>query len=176
MVGGRVQTHRNPPFCAEGRHPPQLLVWYVDRHGKCGRVGVAELVVVVHLGYPPALVGYALQRDARDTCEQALRVVEITVKLDLDASEYLSSVFGEGVIHLPAILGKDLPVFEGKYLLCGECGETVMSACTAPSRSLRAQCGVTLTHQPVGNRKGKFHQHFKNGLPECVLHLFVCKP
>lgn len=31
------------------------------------------------------------------------------------------------------------------------------------------------TYQPIGNRKSEFHQHFKNGLPEGVLHLFVCK-
>lgn len=34
---------------------------------------------------------------------------------------------------------------------------------------------LRITHQPVGNRKRKFHQHFENGLPECVLYLFVCK-
>lgn len=31
------------------------------------------------------------------------------------------------------------------------------------------------THQPIGNRKCKFHQHFKNWLPEGVLWLLVCK-
>lgn len=174
MVSGRVHTNRNPPFSAEGRHPLQLLVWDVHRHGECGRVGVAELVVIVDLRYPPALVGDALQPDAIRVCK--LCVVEIIVRLHNDASNYLSFIFGEGVIHLPSILGKDLPVFEGKYLLYGKCGETMISVRTAPSRSLMSQCRVTLTHQPVGNRKGKFHQSFENGLPERVLHLFVCKP
>lgn len=68
MVSGRVHTHRNPPFSAEGRHPLQLLVWDVHRHGECGRIGVAELVVVVDLRYPPALVGDALQPDATRVC------------------------------------------------------------------------------------------------------------
>lgn len=69
MASGNVETHRNPPFSAERRHPLHLLIWDVHRHGECGRVGVAELVVVVDLCYPPALVRDALQSDAIRVCK-----------------------------------------------------------------------------------------------------------
>lgn len=59
-VDDRIQAHRYPPLCPKGRHSLQLFVWYIYRYRKSRWVGVTKLVVIIHLRYPPALVGYTL--------------------------------------------------------------------------------------------------------------------
>lgn len=59
-MGFVLKTHRYPSLCSEGSHSLQLFIRYVDGHRQSRRVGVTNLVVVVHLSYPPAFIGYTL--------------------------------------------------------------------------------------------------------------------
>lgn len=85
--------------------------------------------------------------------------------------KYLSFVLRDSVVHLPSIFRKDLPVFEGEDLL-RRVGEKFISQQTVQRDQT---VWLKVTHQSVGNRKRKFHQHLENGLPESVVHLLVCK-
>lgn len=101
------------------------------------------------------------------------RLFKKTTQSLLFWSMYLSFVFRDCVVHLPSVLRKHLSVLEGKYLL-GRGGGN-LSAPGWLQLPKGRQHGWYITYQSVGDRKGKFHQHFENGLFEGVVHLFVRK-
>lgn len=77
--------------------------------------------------------------------------------------------------HTPSNHSQGRLVRIQRQIFAAESGRETDQSVHSAELQCQGTVWVTITHQPIGNRKGKFHQYFKNGLPECVLQLFVCK-
>lgn len=128
--------------------------------------------MIIHFCYPPAFIGYTLKKHRHNRGNE----LPVNIKLSSCTVSFLNTclLYSESASYtFHPFSGKTCPYSKAK-ICCGdwERRSSVGGECRA---TVSEAVWLTITHQPIGNRKCKFHQHFENGLPECVLHLLVCK-
>lgn len=161
-------THRYPALRSESSYSLQLFVWYVDRYRQSCWVSVAQLIVVIDFGYPPAFVGYPLYKTRSKCCNTLPLTVSRASVLHLNIPVFCTQRW----CHTPSSRFREKPARTQRQRFAtksgGENNQLKKSVMTT-------RVWLRVAHQAVGDRKSKFHQRIKNRFSECVLYLFVSK-